>query len=30
MDMTSINVSLPEPLKLFVEDQVSKGLRQRR
>jgi antitoxin ParD1/3/4 len=25
MDMTNINVSLPEPLKLFVEEQVSKG-----
>jgi antitoxin ParD1/3/4 len=23
--MTSMNISLPEPLKLFVEEQVSKG-----
>ena len=23
--MTSMNISLPEPLKQFVEDQVSKG-----
>jgi antitoxin ParD1/3/4 len=23
--MTSMNISLPEPLKLFVEQQVSKG-----
>ena len=23
--MTSMNLSLPEPLKLFVEEQVSKG-----
>ena len=23
--MTSLNISLPEPLKLFVEEQVSKG-----
>jgi antitoxin ParD1/3/4 len=25
MNMTSMNISLPEPLKLFVEEQVSKG-----
>ncbi|MFI5455276.1 MAG: type II toxin-antitoxin system ParD family antitoxin [Isosphaerales bacterium] len=25
MNMTSMNISLPEPLKLFVEKQVSKG-----
>lgn len=25
MSMTSMNISLPEPLKKFVEDQVSKG-----
>jgi antitoxin ParD1/3/4 len=24
MNMTSMNISLPEPLKLFVEEQVSK------
>jgi antitoxin ParD1/3/4 len=24
-NMTSMNLSLPEPLKLFVEEQVSKG-----
>ncbi len=23
--MTSMNISLPEPLKVFVEEQVSKG-----
>jgi antitoxin ParD1/3/4 len=23
--MTSMNISLPEPLKLFVEEQVNKG-----
>ena len=23
--MTNMNISLPEPLKLFVEEQVSKG-----
>jgi antitoxin ParD1/3/4 len=23
--MTSLNISLPEPLKVFVEEQVSKG-----
>src|SRR5262245_9669221 len=25
MNMTSMNISLPEPLKLFVEQQVSSG-----
>jgi antitoxin ParD1/3/4 len=25
MNMTSMNISLPEPLKVFVEEQVSKG-----
>jgi antitoxin ParD1/3/4 len=25
MNMTSMNISLPEPLKLFVEEQVNKG-----
>ena len=25
MNMTSMNISLPEPLKLFVEEQVSSG-----
>ena len=25
MTMTSMNISLPEPLKLFVEEQVNKG-----
>jgi antitoxin ParD1/3/4 len=25
MNMASMNISLPEPLKLFVEEQVSKG-----
>ena len=25
MSMTSMNISLPEPLKLFVEEQVNKG-----
>ena len=25
MNMTSMNISLPEPLKQFVEEQVSKG-----
>jgi antitoxin ParD1/3/4 len=25
MSMTSMNISLPEPLKLFVEEQVSNG-----
>jgi len=25
MNMTSMNISLPEPMKLFVEEQVSKG-----
>ena len=25
MNMTSMNISLPEPLKLFVEEQVSNG-----
>jgi antitoxin ParD1/3/4 len=25
MNMTSMNISLPEPLKLFVDEQVSKG-----
>ena len=25
MNMTSMNISLPEPLKLFVEEQVTSG-----
>jgi antitoxin ParD1/3/4 len=25
MNMTSMNISLPEPLKLFVEEQVNNG-----
>jgi antitoxin ParD1/3/4 len=25
MNMTSMNISLPEPMKLFVEEQVNKG-----
>jgi antitoxin ParD1/3/4 len=25
MNMTSMNISLPQPLKLLVEEQVSKG-----
>jgi antitoxin ParD1/3/4 len=25
MNMTSMNISLPEPLKLFVEEQVESG-----
>lgn len=25
MNMTSMNISLPEPLKIFVEEQVNKG-----
>jgi antitoxin ParD1/3/4 len=25
MSMTSMNISLPEPMKLFVEEQVNKG-----
>jgi len=25
MNMTSMNISLPEPLKLFVEEQVGSG-----
>jgi antitoxin ParD1/3/4 len=25
MNMTSMNISLPEPMKVFVEEQVNKG-----
>ena len=25
MDMTSLNISLPEPMKTFVEAQIAKG-----
>ena len=25
MNMTSMNISLPEPMKIFVEEQVNKG-----